>query len=98
MTDIVLETRDLRKAFGGLVVFDRLNFTLARGERHAIIGPNGAGKSTFVSLVTGLLQPTAGEILFNGKVVNAQTPQQRVKSGLVRTYQINTLFASLNPL
>ena len=98
MTDIVLETRDLRKAFGGLVVFDRLNFTLARGERHAIIGPNGAGKSTFVSLVTGLLQPTAGEILFNGKVVNAQTPQQRVKSGLVRTFQINTLFASLNPL
>jgi branched-chain amino acid transport system ATP-binding protein len=98
MSDTVLETRDLHKAFGGLVVFDRLNFTLARGERHAIIGPNGAGKSTFVSLVTGLLQPTAGEIIFNGKVVNGQTPQERVKSGLVRTFQINTLFASLNPL
>ncbi|MFN0301963.1 MAG: ABC transporter ATP-binding protein [Burkholderiales bacterium] len=98
MSDVVLETRNLRKAFGGLVVFDRLNFTLGRGERHAIIGPNGAGKSTFVSLVTGLLQPTSGEIVFNGKVVNAQTPQQRVKSGLVRTFQINTLFASLNPL
>ncbi len=98
MSDVVLETRDLRKAFGGLIVFDRLNFTLGRGERHAIIGPNGAGKSTFVSLVTGLLQPTAGEIIFNGQVVNGQTPQQRVKSGLVRTFQINTLFASLNPL
>ena len=98
MTDIVLQTRDLRMAFGGLVVFDRLNFSLGRGERHAIIGPNGAGKSTFVSLVTGLLRPSAGEILFNGQVVNQQTPQQRVRSGLIRTFQINTLFASLNPL
>ena len=98
MSDVVLETRDLRMAFGGLVVFDRLNFTLTRGERHAIIGPNGAGKSTFVSLVTGLLKPTAGEILFNGNIVNAHSPQKRVKSGLVRTFQINTLFASLNPL
>ena len=44
----VLETRDLRMAFGGLVVFENLNFSLRRGERHAIIGPNGAGKTTFV--------------------------------------------------
>ena len=54
----VLETRDLHMAFGGLVVFENLNFSLRRGERHAIIGPNGAGKTTFVSLVTGLLRPT----------------------------------------
>ena len=98
MSDTVLETRALGMAFGGLVVFTALDFALKRGERHAIIGPNGAGKSTFVSLVTGLLRPSAGEVVFNGKVVNHQTPQERVKAGLVRTFQINTLFASLNPL
>ena len=96
--DTVLETRDLHMAFGGLVVFDRLNFSLKRGERHAIIGPNGAGKSTFVSLVTGLLRPTSGQVVFNGTPVTEQTPQQRVRAGLVRTFQINTLFPALNPL
>lgn len=96
--EIVLETRDLRMTFGGLTVFDRLNFALPRGERHAIIGPNGAGKSTFVSLVTGLLKPTSGEVVFSGQAVTQQTPQQRVKAGLVRTFQINTLFPALNPL
>lgn len=96
--DTVLETRDLRMTFGGLVVFDRLNFALPRGERHAIIGPNGAGKSTFVSLVTGLLKPTSGEVVFDGIAITQQTPQQRIKAGLVRTFQINTLFPALNPL
>jgi branched-chain amino acid transport system ATP-binding protein len=94
----VLETRDLQMAFGGLVVFERLNFALGRGERHAIIGPNGAGKTTFVSLVTGLLRPTGGDVLFNGRVVTHESPQQRVKAGIARTFQINSLFKALNPL
>jgi branched-chain amino acid transport system ATP-binding protein len=94
----VLQTRDLRMAFGGLVVFDNLNFTLQRGERHAIIGPNGAGKTTFVSLVTGLLQPSGGDVLFNGAVITGASPQQRVKAGIARTFQINSLFKALNPL
>src|SRR5215510_7106630 len=88
----VLQTRDLRMAFGGLVVFHNLNFTLQRGERHAIIGPNGAGKTTFVSLVTGLLQPSGGDVLFNGAVITGASPQQRVKAGIARTFQINSLF------
>ncbi|MGZ3410649.1 MAG: ABC transporter ATP-binding protein [Xanthobacteraceae bacterium] len=96
--DIVLETRNLRMAFGGLVVFDSLNFALGRGERHAIIGPNGAGKTTFIGMVSGLLTPSSGEILFNGEEISARTPQQRVKAGIVRTFQINTLFRGLNPL
>jgi branched-chain amino acid transport system ATP-binding protein len=96
--DIVLETRDMHMAFGGLVVFDRLNFKLGRGERHAIIGPNGAGKTTFVSLVTGLLRPNSGDILFNGAVITKRSPQERVKAGIARTFQINTLFRGLNPL
>jgi len=96
--DIVLETRDLHMAFGGLVVFDRLNFKLGRGERHAIIGPNGAGKTTFVSLVTGLLTPNSGDVLFNGDVITRRSPRERVKAGIARTFQINTLFRGLNPL
>ena len=73
--DIVLEVRDLHMAFGGLVVFDCLNFSLGRGERHAIIGPNGAGKTTFVSLVTGLLKPKAGNIYFNDDAITGLSPQ-----------------------
>ena len=96
--DIVLAARDIHMAFGGLVVFDRLNFQLHRGERHAIIGPNGAGKTTFVSVVTGLLTPLSGDILFNGERITHLTPQQRVKAGIARTFQINTLFRGLNPL
>jgi branched-chain amino acid transport system ATP-binding protein len=94
----ILEARDLHMAFGGLVVFERLNFTLGRGERHAVIGPNGAGKTTFVSLVTGLLRPTSGDVLFNGRVITQESPQQRVKAGIARTFQINSLFKALNPL
>jgi branched-chain amino acid transport system ATP-binding protein len=94
----ILAARDLHMAFGGLVVFEQLNFALGRGERHAIIGPNGAGKTTFVSLVTGLLRPTSGDVLFNGRVITHESPQQRVKAGIARTFQINSLFKALNPL
>ena len=96
--DIVLQTRGLSMAFGGLKVFSSLDFSMTRGERHAVIGPNGAGKSTFVALVTGLLRPTGGEVLLEGRDVTRSTPQQRVAAGLVRTFQINTLFATLTPL
>lgn len=96
--DIVLQTRGLSMAFGGLKVFSGLEFSLTRGERHAVIGPNGAGKSTFVGILTGLLSPTAGEVLLDGQDVTRSTPRQRVAAGLVRTFQINTLFASLTPL
>ena len=76
----------MHMAFGGLVVFERLNFALGRGE------------TTFVSLVTGLLRPTSGDVLFNGRVITQESPQQRVKAGIARTFQINSLFKALNPL
>jgi branched-chain amino acid transport system ATP-binding protein len=94
----VLETRGLRMAFGGLSVFTGLDFALTRGERHAVIGPNGAGKSTFVGLVTGLLRPTGGQVLLEGRDVTRDSPRRRVHAGLVRTFQINALFATLTPL
>lgn len=96
--EVVLQTRALSKAYAGLKVFSDLDFSLLRGERHAVIGPNGAGKSTFVGLVTGLIRPSAGSVLLNGQDITGMSPQQRVKAGLVRTFQINTLFPSLTPL
>ena len=97
-SDTVLQTVGLRMAFGGLRIFDGIDFALRRGERHAIIGPNGAGKSTFVNLVSGLLRPSGGSVLLGDRDVTRATPQQRVRAGLGRTFQINTLFASLVPL
>ena len=96
--DVVLQTRSLSKSYGGLKVFSDLDFSLLRGERHAVIGPNGAGKSTFVGLVTGLIKPSSGSVALNARDITDMSPQQRVKAGLVRTFQINTLFPSLTPL
>ena len=79
-------------------VFSGLDFSIERGERHAVIGPNGAGKSTFVALVTGLLKPSGGQVFLEGNDVTRHSPQERVAAGLVRTFQINTLFATLTPL
>jgi branched-chain amino acid transport system ATP-binding protein len=96
--EVVLQTVGLRMAFGGLRIFDGIDFSLRRGERHAIIGPNGAGKSTFVNLVSGLLRPTGGTVLLEQRDVTRASPQERVHAGLGRTFQINSLFPSLLPL
>ena len=96
--DFVLKTRNLSMAFGGVKVFNNLDFELMRGDCHAIIGPNGAGKTTFVAIITGLLSPTSGEVLLDGQDVTRHSVKQRVAEGIVRTFQINTLFDSLTPM
>ncbi len=93
-----LETRGLCKNFGALAVANAIDFRLERGARHALIGPNGAGKTTFVNLVTGALRPSAGRILLDGGDVTALPQAQRVKRGLARTFQLNTLFRGLSVL
>ncbi len=93
-----LETRGLCKNFGALAVANAIDFRLERGARHALIGPNGAGKTTFVNLVTGALRPSAGRILIDGGDVTALPQAQRVKRGLARTFQLNTLFRGLSVL
>jgi branched-chain amino acid transport system ATP-binding protein len=98
LNDVVLQARGLSMAFGGLKVFNALEFSMTRGERHAVIGPHGAGKSTFVGIITGLLVPTAGSVLLDGRDVTRDSARQRVAAGIVRTFQINTLFMSLTPL
>ena len=94
----VLETRGLCKSFGALTVAANIDFTLEAGARHALIGPNGAGKTTFVNLLTGRLEPTSGSVLLGGEDVTRLAQSGRVKRGLGRTFQINTLFANMSVL
>ena len=94
----VLETQGLVKRFGGLVATRDVALRLEPGERHALIGPNGAGKTTLVNLLTGVLRPTAGRILLNGADITHASQHQRVRLGLVRTFQINQLFPEMTPL
>src|SRR5215472_15351859 len=96
--DVALETSGLSKHFGGIVATDNVTFRLERGARHALIGPNGAGKTTFINLLTGVLPPSSGEVVLLGEEVTALRPEARVRRGLVRTFQINQLFADLTPL
>jgi len=90
-----LEIRNLKKAFGGLEVTRDVSLALAAGARHALIGPNGAGKSTLVNLITGVLKPNAGEILLGGREIGNLSQAERVKRGLARTFQINSLFSTM---
>ena len=71
---------------------------LPQGVRYALIGPNGAGKTTLINLITGMLRPDAGQIFLGGEELTALKPDARVKRGLARTFQINTLFAHLTAL
>jgi ABC-type branched-subunit amino acid transport system ATPase component len=95
---LVLETRALEKRFGGIVAANQVSLQLKKGARHALIGPNGAGKTTVINLLTGVLRPSGGEILLDGKNITAVEPHDRVKLGMARTFQINQLFADLTPL
>ena len=94
----VLATRGLDKSFGSLVVAKNIEIALPRGVRYALIGPNGAGKTTLINLMTGMLRPDGGQILLGGEDITALGPEERVRRGLVRTFQINSLFPHLTPL
>jgi len=94
----VLSTRGLAKSFGSLVVAREINVALPRGARYALIGPNGAGKTTLINLMTGMLRPDAGRIFLGEEDITGVAPAERVKRGLVRTFQINSLFPQLTAL
>jgi branched-chain amino acid transport system ATP-binding protein len=95
---VALETRKLCKRFGALTVAENIDFRLEAGARHALIGPNGAGKTTFVNMLTGRLAPSSGQILLGGDDITKVPQSARVKRGLGRTFQINTLFRDLSVL
>jgi branched-chain amino acid transport system ATP-binding protein len=99
MTDMLaLELRGLCKAYGGLQVTSDVHLGLATGARHALIGPNGAGKSTLVGLVSGAISPDSGQVLSFGRDLTHASLQDRVKMGLVRSFQITSLFPKLSVL
>jgi len=96
--DTILETRDLTKEFKGFVAVDRVNLKVRRGSIHALIGPNGAGKTTTFNLLTKFLQPTAGQILFNGEDITRERPADVARRGVIRSFQISAVFPNLSVL
>ena len=93
-----LRTQALSKSFGALNANSEISLSFASGARHALIGPNGAGKTTFINLLTGALAPSAGDVYLGGERVTDLPQHARVKRGMTRTFQINTLFPGLSAL
>lgn len=89
---MVLELREISKEFGKLSAVDDVDLTLEDGEFRSLIGPNGAGKTTLFNLVSGILEPTDGQILHRGDDITDFSPQERAKRGLARSFQIINLF------
>ncbi len=91
-----LELRGVSKRFGALTALADIEMTVAPGERRAVLGSNGAGKTTLFNCITGDFPPTTGSIRFFGEDVTAFPPQERIRRGLRRTYQISLLFNGLS--
>ncbi|MFZ5828326.1 MAG: ABC transporter ATP-binding protein [Bacillota bacterium] len=95
---MLLAVRNLTMKFGGLTAVGDVSFDLAEGKVHSLIGPNGAGKTTVFNVITGIYQPTAGTIQFDGKPI-AGLPTHRIcEAGMARTFQTIRLFGSLTVL
>jgi len=94
----VMRAENLVKRFGGIIATDNVTLDVAKGARHALIGPNGAGKTTLINLLTGVLAPDGGRITLDAIDITRLAPHQRVRRGMVRTFQINQLFGSFTPL
>jgi ABC-type branched-subunit amino acid transport system ATPase component len=91
----MIETLDLRREFGGIKALAGVSLKVAEGERRAIIGPNGAGKTTLFNVLTGELEPTAGEVRLAGENVTGRRPHELARRGVARMYQRNELFDPL---
>ena len=82
MSTPVIEMRNIVKKFGDFVANDGINLTVHKGEIHAILGENGAGKSTLMNQLYGLLKPTSGDILVNGKKIVMNNPRDAIDAGI----------------
>lgn len=94
-SEYLLELSGMRKAFPGVLATDNVDLKIRRGEVHALLGENGAGKSTLVKMIYGILKPDAGEIRFNGEVVNIKAPAYARELGVAMVFQHFSLFDSL---
>jgi branched-chain amino acid transport system permease protein len=91
----IMQAVALSKHYGGLAANSDINFMVRHGERRGIIGPNGAGKTTFFKMLTCEVQPTSGQILFEGQNITGKTVTDACQLGLTKSYQINQLFNRL---
>jgi branched-chain amino acid transport system ATP-binding protein len=91
----LLETRNVSKAYGSFRALDDVSIGVGAGELLAVVGPNGAGKTTLVNLLTGLMKPTAGDVLFMGKSIAGIGPVELADHGLARAFQLIQIFPQL---
>jgi branched-chain amino acid transport system ATP-binding protein len=91
----LLELQKLTKSFGGVTAVNQLDLTVEKGEILGLIGPNGAGKTTVFNMITGVLTPTKGKVLFKGKNIIGKGAHSIAKMGLIRTFQITAVFGDL---
>jgi len=98
VSGLALRTQGLSKQWGAFKANSDITLNFAPGARHALIGPNGAGKSTFINLLSGSFPPSSGRVFLNDEDITGMPHHVRVKRGMTRTFQINTLFAGLTVL
>ena len=91
----VIETKGLQKKFGDLTAVNQVNYAIRDREIYGIIGPNGSGKTTLFNLLSGYFPPTGGRILFQGRDITGMPAHKRVHAGIVRTFQLVSVFSSL---
>jgi branched-chain amino acid transport system ATP-binding protein len=95
---VFLSVRDIAKSFGGLQALDAVSFEVAKGEIVAVIGANGAGKTTLFNIVSGLLTPDTGSVVFDGTTVTRLRPDEHCRRGIARTFQTARSFHTLTAL
>lgn len=96
--EFILETLGLTKEFAEFFAVRDVTLKVRRGSIHALIGPNGAGKTTCFNLLTKFLQPSAGQIFYNGRDITAMAPADVARMGIVRSFQISAVFPHLTAL
>ena len=96
--DYIIETRGLTKEFKGFVAVSGVDLKVRRGAIHALIGPNGAGKTTVFNLLTKFLEPSRGQILYEGRDITRARPADLAREGMVRSFQISAIFPHLSVL
>jgi ABC-type branched-subunit amino acid transport system ATPase component len=92
---MLLEVRNLTKRFGGLTAVSDMSFSLAEGDILGIFGPNGSGKTTLLNLISGVYQPTSGQLVWNGEDIVGSRPHEIAAAGIVKTFQNPQLFGEL---
>jgi branched-chain amino acid transport system ATP-binding protein len=92
----MLEVKGLSRSFGGFMAVNRANLDVSKGEIMAVIGPNGAGKTTLFNLITGLLRPDEGQVIFKGEEITGLPAYKTCKRGMTRSFQVVNIFSRLS--